>query len=910
MNSVRLARSLGRTRCKHNRDSAFKLRPIAGAVLSCLISTQISAQTAPIDAQVKMDTVVITGSLIRGTAPAGASVIQVDRDTIEKSGVTTTGEILRQVPQIQNLGADEGHTQNGVQNANANITYGTGINLRALGPESTLTIVNGRRVVPNGTFGQYTDASMIPALAISGIEVVPDGASATYGSDAVGGVVNIQLRQHYDGAQTELKLGSGKDISSWDFGQLWGKVWDGGDATLTYEHYERSNLRASARSFFTDDLRPFGGPDLRSFSSNPGNILIGTTRYAIPANQNGVGLTATKFAGGTANLQSLYAGSYDALPEQTRDSFVFNFNQKLTDRISLFGNGYYAKRDFVRDITAQSPNLSVPKSNPFFVCPATCATTVPITYSFLYDLGNTHETGFEKLYNGTLGANIDLGSDWKGVVYTTYGDNRDLRLRQNLINNAQLQAALADTNASTAFDPFGAGSFTNAATLDKLRAVQQIASEFKMSDSAVTADGPVASLPGGKARLAIGAEYQDQQLANQVTGSQTTPNNSTMTLVSSGDVHRTVQSAFVEGYIPFVGAANAMPGVQQLTMSLATRFDQYSDFGNTSNPKMGLTWVPVGGLKLRSTYGTAFRAPTLADVDPSSGGVVSLQNFVDPTSKTGVTRGILLQGGNGTLQPEKATTWTLGAELKPAILPGALLSATYFNIDYKDRLQAPANLGTQALLQATTLAPFITRNPSASAVSALFSSPYFTGIPESASNILVVVDGRKQNTGVAKAQGLDLSARYSFTNSLGDWEAGVLGSYFFNFRQSLVATAPLVNVINTINNPLRFTARGDIGVTREQFSARVAINYTNAYKNDIVVPVATVGSIATADLLVSYDIKRETVKMFGQGLRLSLSVQNIFDRQPPYVQNGSLAFDPQVLSAIGRFGSVAMSTKW
>ena len=888
---------------------SFALRPIASAVLLCLASTQVYAQTAPAARPDATTEVVITGTLIRGAAPAGSAAIRLDRESIEQSGVTTTAEILRQVPQIVNLGADEGHT-NATQNANANITFGTGVNLRGLGTESTLTLVNGRRVAPNGTMGQFVDTSMIPAMAISGLEVVPDGASATYGSDAVGGVVNIHLREHYNGAQSELKFGVGKDISSKDFSQLWGKVWDSGDLTLTYEHYERSNLKAADRAFYSDDLRPFGGPDLRVFNANPGTILIGTTKYAIPAAQNGSGLTAARFTAGTQNLQSIYAGGYDALPEQKRDSLVATFNQKLNDRVALFGNAYFSQRDFVRYTTAQSSALAVPRTNPYFVCPGTCGNTVTVNYSFLNDLGPTRQAGYESIFNGTVGAKVDLGSEWKGVAYTTYGADRDLRRSTNMFNNAQLTAALADSNAATAFNAFGAGSNTNPATLDKLRAVGIIAGQYTLSDTAVIADGPVATLPGGKVRLAVGGEYQDHLSTNQQIGTQTTPNNSTEALVFAGRAHRSVKSGFIESYIPLVGAANAMPGVQQLMLSLADRFDDYSDFGSTNNPKAGLTWVPSAGVKLRSTLGTSFRAPTLADVDPSQGGTISLQNFVNAASPTGVTRGILLQGGNAGLEPEKAKSWTLGAELKPSLLPGSLFSVDYFNIDYKDRILTPANVGTQALVQAATLAPFIAQNPSATYVNSLFASPFFKGIAENPANILVVVDGRKQNTGRAKTQGLDLSARYAFSNSLGEWDLGAVGSYFFNFRQSLVSTAPLVNVLNTINNPLRFTARGDLGLAREQYSVRVAINYANSYQNNLVTPAATVGSYATADLLVSYNIKPADLRLFGQGARLSLSVQNIFDRQPPYVQNGALAFDPQVVSAIGRFTALSLNTKW
>ncbi|TRZ67361.1 MAG: TonB-dependent receptor [Rhodocyclaceae bacterium] len=890
--------------CDHFPD--FKLRPIPAAILLCLIATQVSAQTAPADTA-KVESIVVTGTMIRGTAPVGATLIGVDRATMEKSGVATTSEMLRQVPQIINLGTDEGHT-NGVQNANANITFGTGINLRGLGVDSTLTLVNGRRVVPNGSMGQFIDTSMIPALAIRRMEVVADGASATYGSDAVGGVVNILLREHYSGAETELRYGSGKDISGWNLGQLWGKVWDSGDVMLTFEHYERSHLKAADRAFYTDDMRPFGGPDLRTLNSNPGNIIIGTTRYAVPSNQNGVGLTPTRFTSNTANFQSAYAGGFDALPQQKRDSLVATFNQQLSERISLFGNGYYSKRDFVRDSTAVSSTLAVPRTNPFFACPATCATTVPVTYSFLSDFGAVHATGYETVENATVGMNVDLGGEWNGEVYTSYGHNHDLRLQRNLLNARQLTAALADANAATALNPFGAGSFTNPATLDKIRAQVTIQAQYKLSDSAVKADGPVASLPGGKMRLAVGLEYQDHQNTNEVRGSQTTPDNTTTSVVSSGDVKRTVQSAFVEAYVPIIGAPNAAPGVRELSLSLATRHDKYSDFGDATNPKVGLTWAPVNGMKLRSSYGTSFRAPSLADSDPSQGGTVSLVNFVDVTSPTGITRGLYRQGGNLGLTPEKATTWTLGAEFKPA--PASLVSVTYFNVDYKDRILTPANTNAQSLVQAALLAPYITRNPSVAAVNALFASPYFTAIAENPANILVIVDGRKQNAGTAQTKGLDLAARYAFSNALGAWDAGVSGTYFFNFKQSQVPNAPLIGVLNTINNPLRFTARGDLGLTREAYSARLALNYANSYLNNLNATPVQVDSYTTADLLFSYDTGKTPVKMLGQGVRIALSIQNAFDRKPPYTQNLTLAFDPQVVSAIGRFVALNLSTKW
>ena len=148
-----------------------RLAALVGVAAAAIPGAHAQQAPAPV-------TIEVTGTLIRGAAPVGAPVVKLDRESIEKSGVAGTGELLRLLPQIQNLGADEGH-QNTAQNANQNITLGSGINLRGLGPESTLTLVSGQRMAPGGLGAQYTDPSSIPAIAIERIEVITDGGSAT-----------------------------------------------------------------------------------------------------------------------------------------------------------------------------------------------------------------------------------------------------------------------------------------------------------------------------------------------------------------------------------------------------------------------------------------------------------------------------------------------------------------------------------------------------------------------------------------------------------------------------------------------------------------------------------------------------------------------------------------------------------
>ena len=149
---------------------------------------------------------------------------------------------------------------------------------------------------------------------------------------------------------------------------------------------------------------------------------------------------------------------------------------------------------------------------------------------------------------------------------------------------------------------------------------------------------------------------------------------------------RDVKSGYLEVFVPVVGASNARSGIQDLSLSGAVRYDDYSDFGGTLNPKFALRYVPVDGLTFRGTFGTSFRAPTLSDIDVQAL-TISVQDFVDPSGPGGVTRTLWVRGGNDQLGPERATIWSLGADYEPAFLSGLNLSLTYFNVNYRDRIE-------------------------------------------------------------------------------------------------------------------------------------------------------------------------------------------------------------------------------
>ncbi|MEQ1820710.1 MAG: TonB-dependent receptor, partial [Terricaulis sp.] len=228
--------------------------------------------------------IVVTGTRIRGAAPAGSHVITLDREDIDQTGRSTVQEVLQTLP--QNFGGSQNEaTQEGTQNARSNFTYGSTVDLRGLGADATLTLVDGHRLAPAGV-GGYIDISTIPLSAVERVEVLADGASAAYGADAVAGVVNLILRDDFEGAETGLRFGvtSQGGASERSFSQLLGTSWRTGHIMGAYEFRERDELNMLDRPFLASaNFTDRGGTDFRGTRSNPGNIIrIGTTTVSLP----------------------------------------------------------------------------------------------------------------------------------------------------------------------------------------------------------------------------------------------------------------------------------------------------------------------------------------------------------------------------------------------------------------------------------------------------------------------------------------------------------------------------------------------------------------------------------------------------------------------------------------------------
>ena len=244
------------------------------------------------DEPLKVDTIIVTGTNIRGIAPESSPTIVFDRADIDATGFQNTEELLRSVPQVFGGGATSLTSR--LPNSEGNVSNGTGVNLRGLGGGATLVLLNGKRFAPSGLFGSFVDVSSIPLNAVEKIDILTDGASSIYGADAVGGVINFTLRDDFDGAETSLSYGSTTEEGRTRFvgSQTLGKTWGSGNGLVTYEYSDEGELFA----------------DERDFASNAPNPL-------------------------------------SLMPGRERHSVIGVFNQEISEGLKFSFNSYYANAD-------------------------------------------------------------------------------------------------------------------------------------------------------------------------------------------------------------------------------------------------------------------------------------------------------------------------------------------------------------------------------------------------------------------------------------------------------------------------------------------------------------------------------------------------------------------------------------
>ncbi len=847
--------------------------------------------------------ILVTGSLIRGAGSAGAPVIEITRDEIESSGLPTVSEVLHNLPQNFGYGANEGTAAAGGQSAaaSANIGFGTSVNLRGLGTDSTLVLLNGRRLSAGGFANDFVDLSTIPLTIVERIEVLTDGASAIYGADAVAGVVNIILRDDFDGAETSARLGSSTagDAEEIQAGQVWGTAWQTGNLVVAYEYLNRNNLPSQERDYAADsDLTRFGGNDFSSDASNPGNITDFSQNFAIPSGQDGTALSVDDLLAGVTNRQNTREGT-DLLPEQRRHGAFLNVAQDITERLTATADVRYGYREFESNFPARTDFLAVPETNPFYVNPFGGPGPVFVNYSFIDDLGPIVSTGEVESYNGAAGLRFDIGESWQADAQGLYSaDTTDMR--SGTVNRTALAAALADTDPATAFNPFGDGSNTNPATLDSIKDFNNQITDASVSMVHATADGKLFALRSGDVKVAIGAEYREESFElTDLEGS---------VQISSNRGDRDVLAGFAELFIPLVSARNARRAARRLEISIAGRYEDHSNFGSTSDPKFGLLWSPSDAISIRATAGTSFKAPLLSQLQVRKN--IILFPLPDPASPTGSTNSLILLGTRDDLVPEEATTYTAGVELLPRRVSGLKVEVNYFNIDIDGRIRLPTT-SVFNLLGNDAFSSIVTRNPSVAEVDALFNDPGFIGTPIPPDQVGAIVDDRVSNIAVTKVSGIDLLLSYVHANRVGTFGLRFNGSYQLEHKVAVTGSAPLVDLVSTIGNPVDLRAQAGISWERNGFGASTTINYVDDYIDTDSEPDRRVDSWTTADIRLGYSTGDRFVGELFDDVTVSLTIQNVFDEDPPFSNIAiGVGYDTVNADALGRFAALQVVKRW
>jgi iron complex outermembrane recepter protein len=866
--------------------------------------------------QLVADRVIVTGTRIRGAQPAGSPLLTLNSDEIVRAGYGTAADILNDLP--QNFGGDASEEILTTDAGGTNFTGSKGVNLRGLGASATLTLVNGRRLAQNGgSNGSFADVSSIPVSAIERVEILTDGASAIYGSDAISGVVNFILKEDYEGAETSLRYsdtsqGGANDIR---FSQSYGSKWNSGNLFANYEYYSRNNLRNEDRPYTSSvDLSPFGGTDFRlQNGANPGTIVVPVVA-AIPTGQDGTSLTPGDLLVGQENLFDT-AKNRDLLKEQERQSLYLSLTQELGPQSEAFAELRASKREFSGMLGGDTLAFQiVPASHPYYVSPAPDLGLIYINYDLTDDLGPTTGSGETTNITGALGVDYEFGNDWRLEAYGSYTVD-DAETRQSIADRARVNEAVGLVDADPDFDPmvdgyfnpFGDGSNSPQNVLDYIGAgYSGIDTKAEGWSFNMMADGEIFRLPGGGAKLAIGGELRGETFEKTAFGS----NLGQYTETTTFSIDRDIAAAFAELYLPFVGEGNARPGIQRLEASAAIRYEEYSDFGNTTNPKLGLAWQPVDDLTVRGTWGTSFKAPRLNDLVPDANLQSGTFPAPDPSSPTGTSILLLIQGANPDLQPETSTAWTAGFDYEPSALPDAALKFTYYDISFEDRIGVIPGAFANLLIDPAFL-PILDRSPDPAEIAPYFDSPFpdfSNGAGVSGpGDIEVVADVRPQNLASTEVRGLDAEASYTTGFAGGDISYNLNLSYIFEFVQMTAPNFPGEDLAGSPGRPANLRGRFNTSWTRDSWQLGGAVNYVQGYDDTNQTPARSVDDYITTDLVAAWTPQHEAG--WQSGLRLALNVSNVFDEAPPFL-NQPLGYDAANADPYGRVIALSLSKAW
>ncbi len=889
----------------------FEKTIVCSALMAAFGGTML-VLASPAAAQ-QLERVEITGSSLRRVEAETALPVTVLRvDELTRQGVTNVEQAMSRLSSNQS----RINTATGGGKAEADIrglSGPTGNN-----SNKTLLLLNGRRIANHAFDAAAVDLNAIPLAAVDRIEVLRDGASAIYGTDAIGGVINFILRRDFKGLELSAQAivpeaSGGGDTKRFSL--------TGGYGSLTEQRF---NILASIDHRKQKAL----GAEKRSFASTGvlrGRVTEGTSGSSFPGDVNGFEPTLP-----TCNPPSSIpnpAGTscrYDF----TRDIDIILENEQLTGLVRgslALAPDHTASVEYLRSRTDTTARIAptpvshlIPTTSPFYPAGA------PTTAGGIPDLNNP---GGPNIPGGVVnwrevpagkrtGDNVTVTDramfELQGVLggfdyRTAFGRSRHksvLSVQRGYMNNDIMQAGVFNG----VINPFGAQTAAGIAAIESAQLAERVqVGEYKLEffDFRVVRD--LAQLPAGPLSGAVGVEFRKERSffdalpinALLINSLGIDPDSDT-----SGD--RKVHAAFAELNIPVI---------KTLEVTAAVRFDKYSDFGNTINPKVGVRYQPVKQVLVRGSMNKGFRAPTLYEVyRPASLGFTSAPHN-DPllcpggTPVAGASAGVVCsqqvlvrRGGPGGLgqpidsvKPEKSNTWTFGLVFEP--VPSVTLGIDYWNITVKDLISP---LPEQAIFRDPTKyagkfvrcsqlpagpGPGINRSD----IDVCLNFPSFDPI--------AFVDNPFENLGKLKTSGIDLSAAWrTGSTPYGNFGLGFDGTYVTEYKYQREKGGTFIDALGRYSDSAPvfrwqhvLSINWRIGPWSTTFAQRYKSGYTDQDESN------RVGSYVLHDVAVSWTGVKN--------LTLTAGINNLFDKDPPeslQVSTSHRGYDPRFTDPLGR----------
>lgn len=855
------------------------------AAMSLAVSMPLGAQE---DEEVQeFDTFEVTGSRLKRTDFEGPlPVVQYSRDDIEAAGDITVSQFLRELP-FNTFGSFEPESISG-----SGGQVSTDIDLRGLGSNRTLVILDGRRLPSSGQFsGAAQNLQILPLSAVERIEILKEGASAVYGSDAIGGVINIITRKDYQGvqfaAQVDRPTSDGGDGASYSF--LGGLTGGNGSLLFSAEHAQRGAIKAKDRDFlFSQPPSPIGFPP--SFARNPTDGDDPPNPNFVPAPNCPTGGFDSSAAFPNSNAQAVpgFPGEFCAFrfasvsgetPDFARDSFTVLGNYSLSDDINLF------TRMLTSRLKSENNLAPAPAFIPGAVQPddpnnPTRGERAGTTDGYLLDvafrfvpLGNREPTDEEEVFSflgGLEGTFLNGLADWDAAIF--HNRSRTSAQLANLFLLSELFAAVEE----------GAFNFFNPSP-DVLNRVRHTATtDFESVSKGLELQVSFLDLLGSGFPLAVGGEFREDSLSIQSDPQSVAGNVAGSSGGSGVSADRDVSAIYAETAFFLLD--------DMIEIGLAGRFDDYSDAGSEFSPKISFGLRPIDSVLARASYSEGFRAPDLNELFTSpaqsfTGAIDSLRceqaGGTGPLCQAGQFEARI--GGNPELTPEQSENISVGVVWSP-------LDGLSFALDYYDILveELIATLGSQEILDNEADCAFNRPSCDPSLVSAVTRNPNNDNI--------TLIQLTPFNFSELETSGIDFDVNYSLpTAGLGTFNFNLVLTHVLNYDIQTTLAGDVEDRVDTVQAAqgsgtvyAEYRGQLNVGWSLGDMSSALQIQHTPSTPDCTAAQRDSGGAVAALcneqyDSYTLVDLQFG-MKFPGFGTTVTLGVQDLFDEDVPISQ--------------------------